>query len=55
MVLGSKEGKRLSIELTLPLVGSRCVGSGWEDAEGVLKVVYLGPQGVFSFVPSMLS
>ena len=42
VVLESKEGKKLSIELTVLLMGSRCVGSGWEDAEGVRKLVYLG-------------
>ena len=54
MVLEGKEGKKLSIELTLLLVGSRCVGSGWEDAEGVLKAPHFGLQGIFPFVRCLL-
>ena len=54
VVLESKEGKKLSIELTLLLVGSRCVSSRWEDAEGALKAPYFGLQGIFPFVRLML-
>src|ERR1700751_5378276 len=51
VVLESKEGKKLSIELTLLLVGSRCVGSGWGDVEGALKAPYLGLPGIFPCGP----
>jgi hypothetical protein len=54
VVLESKEGKKLSIELTVLLMGSRCVGSEREDAEGALKAPYLGLQGIFPFVRLML-
>jgi hypothetical protein len=55
VVLEGKEGMTLSIELTLLLMGSRCVCSEWEDAEGVLKQPYLGLQGIFPVVPLMLA